>query len=507
MRLSLRISAAAALLLVSAVAAAGPRITTTQKLVNGYARQEPLRSAIFGVLAVRGSDTLAQYNKGLKMLPASNTKLITTGLALGKLGPDYRFKTTLAHTGQIVDGVLQGDLYIVGGGDPTIGSSTSCADTLGLTFSRWKAILDANGIKSVTGRIIGDPRFFKRPYIATGWEFDDLGYGYAAGPAGLNIFENMQVFSVKPGLEGEAPSITVKYPDTPWMSYVNSARTGVKGSGNTITYSVSRFGPYGEFYGSLPVDRKEYVHEGTNTFSAYTCAYFFYNYLISNDIIVNGGFGDISPSGNVRTDLLFSDVGSPAAAPGELKALGSAESPELWRIARDTNHISDNFYAETLFNMLSDSMFGSSDRDSSVIAEYALLKGMGLKTDGSCKLCDGSGLSRQNYVSPEFFVRFLKKMYAGPVRDYYLETLPSPGVEKSTMNNRLENEEASLKSRVKMKSGSMGGVLCFSGYILPADGDRSKTIVFSLLTNNVSAPSSEVGKILESIIVSLAREE
>ena len=81
MRRLLRICAAAALLLVSAVAAAGPRITVTQKLVNGYARQEPLRSGIFGVLAMRGSDTLAQYNKGLKMLPASNTKLITTGLA------------------------------------------------------------------------------------------------------------------------------------------------------------------------------------------------------------------------------------------------------------------------------------------------------------------------------------------------------------------------------------------------------------------------------------------
>ncbi len=507
MRLSLRISAAAALLLVSAAAAAGPRITTTQKLVNGYARQEPLRSAIFGVLAMRGSDTLAQYNKGLKMLPASNTKLITTGLALGKLGADYKFRTTLAHTGQIVDGVLKGDLYIVGGGDPTIGSGTSCADTLELTFSRWKAILDANGIKSVAGRVIGDPRFFKRPYIATGWEFDDLGYGYAAGPSGLNIFENMQVFSVKPGLEGEAPDIKVVYPDTPWMSYVNSARTGVKGSGNSIMYAVSRFGPFGEFHGSMPVDRSEYIHEGTNAFSAYTCAYFFHNYLIAHDVVVDGGFGDISPSGNVRTDLLFSDVGSPAADPGELKALGYAESPELWRIAKDTNHISDNFYAETLFNMLSASMYGSSDRDASVDAEYLLLKNMGLRTDGACRLCDGSGLSRQNYISPELFVRFLKKMYAGPVRDYYLETLPSPGVEKSTLKYRLSAESASLKARVKMKSGSMGGVLCFSGYILPEDGDRSKTIVFSLLTNNVSAPSSEVGKILESIIVSLAREE
>lgn len=454
---------------------------------------------------MRGSDTLAQYSRGLKMLPASNTKLITTGLALSKLGPDYRFETTLAHTGTVKDGVLDGDLYIVGGGDPTIGSSTSCADTLGLTFSRWKAILDDAGIKSITGRIIGDPRCFKRPYIATGWEFDDLGYSYAAGPSGLNIFENMQVFRITPCMEGEAPDIRVIYPDTPWMSYTNSATTGAKGSGNSVFYANSRFGPFGEFHGSLPVDRKEYIHEGSNAFSAYTCAYFFYNYLMSNNIVVGGGFGDISPSGNIRTDLLFFDLGGRAAEPGELVKLGSAYSPELWRIAKDTNYISDNFYAETLFNMMSASMFGSSDRDSSVLAENILLKGMGLRIENACNICDGSGLSRQNYISPEFFVRFLKKMYAGPVRDYYLESLPYPG-SNSTLKYRLAKSPSSVKTRVRMKSGSMGSVLCFSGYILPADGDRSKTIVFSMLTNNVTAPSSEVGKILESIIASLAEE-
>ena len=483
----------------------GARDTETQKLVSGYARKEPLRSGVFGVLAMRGTDTLARYNHNLKMVPASNVKLITTGLALTRLGADWRFSTTLAHNGEVRDGVLHGDLYIVGGGDPTLASESSCADSLALTFSRWKAILDENGIKSITGRVVGDPRFFKRPYTGLSWQAEDHGYDYGAGPSGLNFFENSQNFSVRPGMEGKAPLITPLYPDTPWMTYVNMARTGASGSSNTLYYVNTEFGPFGEFHGSFPSNRKQYTLECSNYFGAYTCAYFFYNYLICNGVPVDKGFADISPYGIVRSDLLFSDLGAQATDPQVLTRLGSAVSPELWRIIKDTNYDSDNFYAETLFNMLSFSLYGCSDRDSSVLAEKVLLERMGLRMENACSLTDGSGLSRKNYVSPDFFVRFLKKMYAGPVRDFYLETLPYPG-SKSTLKHRLGKAPEAIKSRVKMKSGSMNGVLCFSGYILSPDGDRSKTITFSILTNNVTAPSYAVGSILDEIIVSLALE-
>jgi len=458
-----------------------------------------------GVLAVRGADTLAQYNKGLKMVPASNMKLITTGLALTKLGPERRFVTTLAYSGELRDGVLDGDLYIVGGGDPTIGSSTECADSLEATFSRWKAILDEAGVRVVRGFIVGDPRFFKRPAQGMSWQAEDLGYYYGAGPAGLNFFENAMSFSVLPSAPGEAPRISPLYPDAPWMNYVNSAVTGPAGSSNTLYYINTEFGPFGEFQGSFPAGRKEYRLDCSNPFGSYTCAYFFHNYLLGNGIRVEGGFADISPSGVLRSDLLFSDVGSRAVASRELKTLGHAFSPELRNIARDTNYQSDNFYAETFFNMFSQYLYGSADRDSSVLAANTFLEAMGLPTENNCKITDGSGLSRKNYVSPEFFVRFLKKMYNGPLRDCYLETLPSPGT-KSTLKHRLGNVPEQLKSRVKMKSGSMNGVLCFSGYILPEDGDRSRTIFFSLLTNNVTAPSYYVGSILDEIIVSLAQE-
>ena len=495
---------ALAALLVSSGLAAQPS-TATQKLVSEYSRKEPLRSGIFGVLAVRGADTLAQYNRRLKLIPASNVKLITTGLALTRLGPDWKFSTTLAHNGHVENGVLHGDLYIFGGGDPTIASESSCADSLAQTFSRWKAILDDNGIKAITGRVIGDPRYFKRPYEEMSWQVEDLGYDYGAGPTGLNFFENSQNFAVTSGAVGKTPVIIPLYPDTPWMDYVNMSVTGEKGTANTLYYVNTQFGPFGEFHGSIPAGRKGYKFECSNYFGAYTCAYFFYNYLICNGVSVETGFADVSPYGLVRSDLLFSSIGSAATPVSALKPLGSAKSPELWRIVKDTNYDSDNFYAETFFDMLSVNLYGSADRDSSALAVKELLGRMGLRTDNACRLVDGSGLSRKNFVSPEFFVRFLKKMYAGPVRDFYLESLPSPGV-KSTLQYRMGKTPESIKSRIKMKSGSMGGVLCFSGYILSPDGDRSKTIVFSILANNFTAPSYAVGSILDEIIVSLALE-
>lgn len=491
--------------MVSLPAAAATRNTGTQKLVSDYSRKEPLRSGIFGVLAVRGADTLAQYNRQVKMVPASNVKLITTGLALRQFGPDWRFTTTIAYRGNINDGILDGDLYIIGGGDPTTGAQTASSFPTEETFASWKALLDAAGIKGINGRIIGDPRYFKRPSYGMSWQAEDLGYSYGAGPSGLNFFLNAQQFTITPAEVGKHPNMDVLYPEVPWMSYINSAVTGEARSANTLYYTNSEYGPVGEFHGSFPADRKSYKLEASNSFGAYTCAYHFYKFLRQNGMDVSGGYADISPDGNVRTDLLFSNIGAKAADSKSLTVIGQASSPKLADIVKDTNFDSNNFYAETLFNMLAVNMYGSADRAMSEKAAEEMLIGMGLKPSGSCQLLDGSGLSRKDYVSAEFFVKFLRMMDSSAARDAYIGSLPSPG-SKSTLKNRMKGAPEDVKERVRMKSGSMNGVLCMSGYILPADGNNSKTIYFSILTNNVTAPSSKVGAIIDEIILSLSQE-
>ena len=485
---------AACLLLCLLCAGVNARITDTQKLVSRYAGKEPLRSGIIGMLAVRGaSDTLLSYNPGKKLLPASNVKLITTGLALTSLGPGWRWRTTIACSGEIRDSVLLGDIYIVGGGDPTTGVGKGCAEPAEATFGAWRSILEANGIKSISGRIIGDPRCVpaSTPDHNPSWQAEDLGFDYGAAPGGLNFYENIQEFAVWPSATGQPPVIRPIYPQVPWMSWTISATTGQAGTPNTLYCVNTSFGPWGEFFGSFPSDRSNGSFKGSNRFGAWTCAYEFYKYLTASGFEVSGGFGDISPSDFIRTDLLYSDIGSKAVPTDSLRTLGSTLSPPIAQIIIDTNTESDNFYAEAMLSALGN-------------RREQILASMGLPTGNECSLIDGSGLSRKNYVSPSYLVRFLKAMLKSKARGPYLASLPSPG--NGTLKNRMPLAPQATKKRILMKSGSMNGVLCFSGYILPVD-PKGEMIVFSILTNNVSGPSYAVGMIIDEILLSLAAEQ
>ena len=122
------------------------------------------------------------------------------------------------------------------------------------------------------------------------------------------------------------------------------------------------------------------------------------------------------------------------------------------------------------------------------------------------RFADGSGLSRKNYVSPEFFVRLLTAMSRTSCYKDYLNSLPRPGRKDGTLTTRLPKAPQEVKNRIYMKSGSMNGVRCFSGYILPSDGDTRKTIAFSLMVNNFVGRQTELAPILDNIILELANE-
>ena len=135
--------------------------SAAQKYVEQLKTTDELKEAVWGIKAVKaGGGSIAEYNSGIRMMPASNVKVFTTGLALNELGADYRFKTRLAYSGSIEDGVLKGDLYIVGGGDPTIGARDSVAFALQKTFSEWEKLVRAALIEP--GKSIKrTPRFVK----------------------------------------------------------------------------------------------------------------------------------------------------------------------------------------------------------------------------------------------------------------------------------------------------------------------------------------------------------
>lgn len=506
MRDRIRFISVALLLLMSRGATAGIPRTEVEASVGKILSSAPLSSSVVGVLAVTmDGDTLVAVNPRQKMVPASNVKLITTGLALNVLGEDFRFETRIGYSGEVRDGVLHGDLYIIGGGDPTTGARVTCAEPVETLFSGWRKMVTDAGIRAVDGYVIGDPRFFDSPTPENlGWTYDDLGTNYGAGPLGLNFFENAQNFLITPGsAPGMAPGIEAKYPETPWMAFSNKASTGSPRSANTVYYINTPLAPYGEFAGSFPSDRRGYTLEGSNRFGAYTCAYYFCNYLKSNGISVRDGAADINAQGFIRSEPGFYDTGRKAASVSSINVIGSSFSSRLSEIVRETNCESDNFFAETLLRMIGRKMSSTCKSDICVRSAETALRNLGLRVEGACQLFDGSGLSRKNYISADFFVSFLRAISESSVFGSYFASLPVPGG-KGTLEFKFPNASAAFRNRIHMKSGSMNGVRCYSGYILSEDADPSRTVVFSLLVNNSTASSWMMNPLIDGIIESIA---
>ena len=134
---------------------------------------------------------------------------------------------------------------------------------------------------------------------------------------------------------------------------------------------------------------------------------------------------------------------------------------------------------------------GIAEYDSCLVAESVVLRDLGLNLD-QVEFADGSGLSRMNYVTPEWMVNFLDAMQKSPAFDAFLASLPQPG-EGTLSSIRFPGCE-----RVRMKSGSLSGVLCYSGYILDEAGKPAVT--FSILTNNALVGASQVRPVLMRMV-------
>ena len=199
------------------------------------------------------------------------------------------------------------------------------------------------------------------------------------------------------------------------------------------------------------------------------------------------------------------DSSCAATIPDSLVILGTAQSATLNHIATITNHQSDNFCAETLLKAIGKANNGSDDYDTATAALHRALAPIGLAgPSAGMRFADGSGLSRKNFVSPEFLVRILTGMARTSSYKDYLNSLPRPGRKDGTLQTRLPKAPAAVKNRIYMKSGSMGGVRCFSGYILPSDGDARKTIAFSIMVNNHVGRQADLAPVLDNLILELA---
>lgn len=459
-----------------------------------------LQSLIAALAITESGDTLVNENSRNLMIPASNMKVLTTGTALHTLGGNYRWETAIGYSGRIEGSTLKGDIYIIGGGDPTIGAAVEFAEPLEDVLEAWTGIIAGAGIRRIDGHIIGDGRFFEGPMEDQTWLWEDLGTYYGAGVSGLSFFENRKVFRVTPGDGiGDPVSVEDGFPKTPWMEYsCDGASTGRPGTGDQLYLFTSRLAPVGELRGTFAQGKRTKDVQCSNKFPEYTCASYLAGYLPSKGIISTMGPAGVG-------SIFKADRTVPRE---EIRIIGRTKSPILAKVIRQTNVESDNFMAETLFRTMGRKNGGRGTMEESRMNMEQAVRSMGV--DEPLSIRDGSGLSRMNLVSPAAFCSFLRKMMDSEQFPVFLSSLPVAGMD-GTVRSRLGNLPPAQRSRVHMKSGSMEGVRCFCGYILPLESGANRaegtvsgeTVIFSFMVNNSTAPGAELNAEADRFISSL----
>jgi len=207
-------------------------------LVDSLTTQPEFRNAQWGVLIVnpRTADTLYSKNAGKLFMPASNLKIITSAVALTLLGPEYTYKTTFLTNGERRDSLLDGDLLVIGRGDPTVSDrmrvlATTVMDALGDS-------LRAHGIRQVAGAIarVGDA--FPDSIYGYGWQWDDLGEYYGAGVDELIFNEGMAPTTLRPPPDTVRDSLYSGPAKDPAKAYLDALKDGLARKGIRVEGGV-----------------------------------------------------------------------------------------------------------------------------------------------------------------------------------------------------------------------------------------------------------------------------
>jgi D-alanyl-D-alanine carboxypeptidase/D-alanyl-D-alanine-endopeptidase (penicillin-binding protein 4) len=446
--------------------------------------------AFWGVLikSLKTGEIWYERNADKLFMPASNEKIPTTAAALIKLGPEFTFKTELYYDGFIEGNTLDGDLIVVGEGDPTL--YTRFYDTPKDVFKKWARILNEKGVQIISGRIIGDDNAFDDNRIGYGWAFNNLDTWYSAEIDALQINENyIDLKIVPPSSSNEEikiePNINSKY-----FKLTNNLNAVESGSSNIWTsreYGTNNIVLNGTvLIGDKPIERSPSI---TNPCLFYVTV--LKETLEEEGIKVMGNptdCDDIPGWTRQQTDLILIDLHL---------------SPPLKEILKNLMKPSQNLYAETMTKTLGWKFKGEgSFRQGKKVVEE-VLKSFGIEPE-SYAYMDGSGLSRYNYISPRQITAILEGMLNSPYKTEWLETFPIAGVD-GTLRNRMKNTSA--EGNVRAKTGTISNVRGLSGYAATADGEE---IVFSFLVNAHLRSTKETEEITDSvleIITSLDRIE
>jgi D-alanyl-D-alanine carboxypeptidase/D-alanyl-D-alanine-endopeptidase (penicillin-binding protein 4) len=476
--------------------------------IDALLDEEELANAWWGI-AVENLETgemLYARNTGLGFVPASNTKLYTSAAALDLLGPDYRYETVLFADGPVErtpsGGVLRGNLVVRGSGDPTIGGRFSDGD-LTATFRAWADSLKARGITRVDGDLIGDDDVFDDVALGYGWSWDDELYWYSAELGGLVFNDNCVDVSIEARQAGQPGRVTWEPMNTSYVQVVNQSLTVPRDSSLEEGYARPR--------GTNTLYLSSLVPEGRTDRESLTVSNptLYFAHVLRETLVAEG----ISVGG-VAVDIDDLSVKPDAA---RLRRLATHHSPPLAEIVAVVNKRSQNLYADqvlkTLGTLALDTVvssregfrerdMGSALRGVQVASSTFHRAGVPL---GFVQLVDGSGLSRQNIITPAATLHLLRYMWRHEgegVREAYLASLPIGGVD-GTLRGRFRGEP-NARGNVRAKTGTLSNASALSGYVTTRGGTP---LAFAIMVNHYTTSSRPVRAIQDDLVEVLAAQD
>ena len=427
--------------------------------------------------SLQTGNVLYEYNGDFGVKPASTLKLLTAATALDVLGPNYRFKTEVYVDGNIENNVLQGDLYIKGGGDPTLQKENF------LTFA---VALKRNGIRTITGNVYGDDYAFVGSQLTPGIYPEDESYYYAPRITALTMSPNddydagTMIVNVKPTTIGKAANYTAE-PNTSGMRIVNKSKTVNRGQKNTI--KIERKYRTNEIIitGSIPLGStsREWVTLYDPTI----------NTLHALKTTIEG------------TGIKFSKTASLTrkTVPSDAKLIYTKQSIPLKTIMNPFMKLSNNSIADILVKTMGREVHGEGSTENGLKVLKTYGDSIGLHMD-EWSFEDGSGMSHKNKVSANELSLLLLKVRQEPNYKLFKSSLPIGGERSRLVGGSLKNRftAPSYKNRVVAKTGSITGVYTLSGYVT---GKSGRMYAFTIMTQyQPSVKINQIDTVVKKII-------
>jgi D-alanyl-D-alanine carboxypeptidase/D-alanyl-D-alanine-endopeptidase (penicillin-binding protein 4) len=435
-----------------------------------------VQRATWGIVvhSIDRNERLFELNARTLMVPASVAKLAAAASAVDAVGWDFRFDTTLRTNGIVDNGVLRGDLFIVGSGDPAIGARGG--DDVG----GWIDALRLAGIRRIEGRIIGDDNAVEEPRPALAWAWDDLGYPTGSLFGALNYGENKTLVTITPGTAAGAPTTIALDAVAEGRPLVNRSVTGAPGSGQMV-WPEQRPGESAlTIAGTVPAGgapARLMISAGNPTLWFATV---FRNRLRMAGIEVNGDAADIDDVQVLPATTTLHTYRS--------RPLSDIISPLL----KD----SINLYGEAVMRL--NAAAGALPTNDAALAGFRTrAAAWGIGPDAQ-QLIDGSGLSRRDVIAPDALLTILLRMYDRSDASPWMRALPIAGVDGS-LENRMRGTMA--ERNIRAKTGTMSNIRSLAGYVRAADGER---LAFVIMLNDFEGTGAAAIQAIDTIAVRLA---